>query len=134
MNKIVLGLVVLGALTILFALGAVKPFAAGTNDNNTIDFSNELQDGEVQEVSVKALSTGGYDKPEIRVKKGIPVKFSFSAEPRSGCGQLLVIPDFNVQLVSKSGQTVSATFTPTKTGTYAYRCGMNMFRGRMIVE
>ncbi|NUN11787.1 cupredoxin domain-containing protein, partial [Candidatus Micrarchaeota archaeon] len=25
-------------------------------------------------------------------------------------------------------------FTPTKPGTYVYRCGMNMFRGKFVVS
>jgi heme/copper-type cytochrome/quinol oxidase subunit 2 len=87
-----------------------------------------------QAVSVRALSTGYYDKQEVTVKAGVPVKFEFSADPGAGCGRALYIPDFDVQLRSLSGETVSATFTPTVPGDYPYRCGMNMFRGVLHVK
>ncbi|MFH1443048.1 MAG: cupredoxin domain-containing protein [Candidatus Micrarchaeota archaeon] len=84
--------------------------------------------GEVQIVEIRALGTGFYDKQEVRVKAGVPVRLRFSAELSSGCGRQLVMPDFGVNLISRSGETVEAEFTPQK-GQYPYRCGMNMFRG-----
>ncbi|MFH1107053.1 MAG: cupredoxin domain-containing protein [Candidatus Micrarchaeota archaeon] len=86
-----------------------------------------------QVVEVKALSTGFYDKQEVRVKAGEPVLFRFSAEGNAGCGKLLEIPDYNVRLISRNGETAEATFVPQK-GWHAYRCGMNMFRGVLVAE
>ncbi|MFH1750201.1 MAG: cupredoxin domain-containing protein [Candidatus Micrarchaeota archaeon] len=86
-----------------------------------------------QVVSVRALGTGLYDKQEVRVKAGQPVRFQFSADSNSGCGKQLVIQEYGVNLISRNGETVEASFTPQK-GTYAYRCGMNMFRGRLYAE
>ncbi|VVC00047.1 Cupredoxin-like domain protein [uncultured archaeon] len=91
-------------------------------------------DGKAQDVYVKALGTGYYDNQKVIVKEGVPVRFHFSAEPSAGCGRLLVIPDFKVQLVSNNGEEQVAEFTPQVKGTYAYRCGMNMFRGVLVVE
>ncbi|MFH0971413.1 MAG: cupredoxin domain-containing protein [Candidatus Micrarchaeota archaeon] len=87
----------------------------------------------VQVIEIKALSTGEYDKQVVRVKAGIPVKLKFSAEPAAGCGRQLVMPDFGISLVSRSGETVEAQFTPQK-GQYTYRCGMNMFRGVLYAD
>ncbi|MFH1222595.1 MAG: cupredoxin domain-containing protein [Candidatus Micrarchaeota archaeon] len=86
-----------------------------------------------QEVTVRALSTGSYDKEQVTVRKGTPVRFTFSAEQNAGCGRALYIPAFNVKLVSINGEAQNAVFTPTEVGTYAYRCGMNMFRGVLVV-
>lgn len=94
---------------------------------------NAPPSGQVQEVAVRALSNGAYDKTTITVKKGIPVHFTFSADPGAGCGRVLYIPDFNVKLTSINGESQSAAFTPTKAGNYAYRCSMNMFRGVLVV-
>jgi len=88
---------------------------------------------QVQLVAIRALSNGYYDKQEITVKAGIPVKLDFSAEPQAGCGRQFILDGFNVQLISKTGETESATFTPTAPGDYAYHCGMNMWRGVMHV-
>ncbi|MDE1797903.1 MAG: cupredoxin domain-containing protein, partial [Candidatus Micrarchaeota archaeon] len=75
----------------------------------------------------------GYDHPALQVKSGQPVEFHFSASPLAGCGRQLILDGFNVNLVSQSGEDEVATFTPASPGTYAYHCGMNMFRGTLQV-
>lgn len=88
--------------------------------------------GQAQVVAVRALASGGYDNPTVNVRAGIPVRFDFSADPRSGCGRQLIIDNVGVNLVSRNGETVSATFTPKTPGQYRFHCGMNMFRGVLI--
>lgn len=90
--------------------------------------------GQAQEVAVRALASGGYDHPTVNVKAGSPVKFDFSADPRSGCGRQLIIDNVGVNLVSRNGETVSATFTPKTPGEYRFHCGMNMFRGVLVAS
>ena len=70
----------------------------------------------------------------MRVKAGIPVRFHFSAEQSSGCGRSIIIDGFNKSAVSRSGEEHVMEFTPAKPGRYAYHCGMNMFRGVLVVE
>ena len=90
--------------------------------------------GQVQEVAVRALASGGYDNPTVNVKAGSPVKFDFSADPNAGCGRQLIIDNVGVNLVSRNGETVSATFTPKSPGQYRFHCGMNMFRGVLVAS
>ncbi len=94
----------------------------------------QTSSGNAQKVSIRALNTGFYDKLEVRIKAGAPVELSFSADPDSGCGRELLIPEFGVDLLSKNGETKTATFMPQKAGTYGYFCGMRMFNGKLIVE
>jgi len=107
------------------------------NNNVVTNSANDSQNNkasQVQEVSVRALSTGYYDNEQIIVKKGVPVRFTFTADPLAGCGKYLEISEFNVKLVSKNGEAAVAEFTPEKSGTYYYHCGMWMFKGKLIVE
>ncbi len=90
--------------------------------------------GVVQKVLVRALATGTYDSPVVRVKANQPVEFSFKAEPGAGCGSELLIPAFKVDMLSLNGQTKTATFTPLAPGEFDFHCGMRMFRGKLIVE
>ncbi|MFA5106239.1 MAG: cupredoxin domain-containing protein [Candidatus Micrarchaeia archaeon] len=90
--------------------------------------------GAVQDVYIHALPTGSYDKPEVHVKAGNPVRLHFIADPGSGCGAQLLMEEFNVNLISRNSAEQVATFTPSKPGTYEYHCGMHMFVGRMVVE
>ena len=92
-----------------------------------------LDNGNAQEISIRATSAGTYDNSYITVKKGVPVKLNFSADPASGCGRMLLMRDFGVQLLSKNGETQSAFFTPQKEGRYEFSCSMRMFRGTLEV-
>lgn len=87
----------------------------------------------VQDVYIKALSTGRYDNPQVTVKKGIPVRLHFSADSGAGCGRAFYLDGFNVKLISYSGEEQTAEFTPQQEGTFSYHCGMWMFRGSMVV-
>ena len=88
--------------------------------------------GTAQEVSLIA-SSSGYDKTEIRVKAGVPVHFTFTANNAGCCAQLL-IDKVGVQLISRNGQAMDATFTPPSPGNYPYHCGMNMCKGVLVAE
>gem|GEM_PF-2325365 len=89
--------------------------------------------GSLQDVYIKALATGLYDKQSVTVKKGTPVRLHFSAEPGVGCGRVLIMRKFGVQLISQNGEEQTATFTPNETGTFEYSCSMRMIRGSMTV-
>lgn len=84
--------------------------------------------GETQVVKVRA-SSRGYDNPNPQVKAGVPVRFEFTADNSAGCCAQVIIDGVGVNLVSRNGQTVSATFTPPTPGQYKFHCGMNMCRG-----
>ncbi|MDP2718165.1 MAG: cupredoxin domain-containing protein, partial [Candidatus Micrarchaeota archaeon] len=114
------GVLALSAMAAPAAGGPVSPAPTGSS-------------GAVQDVFIRALPTGFYDQLEVTVKKGVPVRFHFTAEPGSGCGAQLIMDAFGVNLVSRGQETV-AEFTPTRAGTYPYHCSMNMFRGKMVVE
>lgn len=88
----------------------------------------------LQEIYIKALTSGKYDNMKVTVKKGIPVRLHFSAEPGVGCGRALMIYNLNVRAVSQNGQEQVVDFTPNQTGTYQYSCGMGMWGpGKLIV-
>jgi len=87
-----------------------------------------------QDVYIRALNTGSYDKQEVTVKKGIPVRLHFTADPDAGCGRQMVIYGLNVRAISKNGEENIVDFTPQDAGTYEYNCGMRMWRpGRLVV-
>lgn len=113
----------------------VNQYGGGSSDN-TNNVTNSVTNGaaaEVQEVRITALSSGVYDKAEVTVKKGVPVKLYFTAEQNAGCGKMMILDGFNIKLTSTNGQTVTAEFTPQEEGTYSYHCGMWMFVGKLRV-
>lgn len=84
--------------------------------------------GGAQDIYVKALASGSYDKPSVKVRANQKVRLHFSADPRAGCGRVLIMRDFGVSLVSRNGEEQVAEFTPGP-GKYEFSCSMRMFRG-----
>src|SRR5438094_629851 len=46
----------------------------------------------------------------------------------------VVLADFNIRRPLALNQPVVITFTPTKSGSFTFVCGMNMLRGELIVQ
>lgn len=138
-SMVAFGLIVYGALSVAFEGNLSSPNTNLPNTNptplvlaNTNSETAAIANG-VQKIALRATSTGTYSPAAITVKKGIPVELSFSADPRSGCGQQLVMKDFGVNVIVNAGQTKVISFTPQSTGTFEYACGMRMFRGKLTV-
>lgn len=122
---------VFAVLTVVIFLGFLVAFSSNSSNGNVN--ANTPPTGQYQEISIKATGAGTYDKPYLTVKKGIPVKLNFTATKDSGCGKMLLLRDFRVQLLSTNEQTVTAYFTPQQTGKFEYSCSMRMFRGTLEV-
>ncbi len=137
-----IGLIAVMAAGAYFAFGGSSD-GSGSKGSNDIKGSKSTGDSGVaaatigndgfQEVYLKAFS-GGYDKREIIVKKGVPVRFHFTAQ-NAGCGSYLVIYGLGVNALSKNNQETVVEFKPDTEGTYEYNCGMRMFPpGRFVVN
>jgi heme/copper-type cytochrome/quinol oxidase subunit 2 len=85
---------------------------------------------------IKMLVTEkGYSPNVIRVKKGVPVELEIQNPLKNNsCLSTFMIPDFNVKNVNLKVGTTNLSFTPDKTGEFTFSCGMQMFKGTIIVE
>ena len=88
--------------------------------------------GGVQEIDV--IVKGGYTPDTIVVEKGRPVKLNFDREESASCSDTVVFGDFGISKPLPAFKTTPVEFTPTKAGEFIFTCGMNMMRGRLIVE
>ena len=91
----------------------------------------EVKDG-VQEVRITVK--GGYSPDVIRVKEGVPVRLVFDRQEASDCSDRVVFPDFQASKSLAPFATTTLEFTPTKSGSFGFACGMNMLHGTLIVE
>ena len=95
----------------------------------------EAQNNEVQDIYVRALSSGTYDKLEVSVKKGVRVKLHFTADPGAGCGRQIVLYGLDTKALSRNGEEAVVEFTPKNAGVYTYSCGMMMWGpGKLVVS
>jgi plastocyanin domain-containing protein len=85
---------------------------------------------QIIDVTVK----GGYQPAAIVAKAGQPLKLNFTRREASLCGEEVVLPDFGKRAHLPENQTVSVEVTPQQKGEYEFTCGMNMYRGKIVVE
>jgi len=82
----------------------------------------------------RIIVRGGYNPSSIHVTAGTPVHLVFDRQEHSTCSEELVIPHFGVRRKLTAHQQTSVNFTPTTPGTYEFACGMNMLKGKIVVE
>ena len=118
------GVVVGGLLLVAFILwyffGPRERVAAAVTDTG------------VQEVKVTVK--GGYAPDVIVVKEGRPVRLNFYRDETASCSEQVVLGDFGIARDLPAYKTTAVEFTPEKTGEFTFTCGMNMMRGKIVVE
>ncbi len=83
---------------------------------------------------IKVTVKGGYSPDVIVVKKGIPVELDFYRDEAASCTEEVVFGDFGISRKLPAFKTTPVRFTPDKAGEFTFACGMNMVRGKLIVE
>ena len=86
----------------------------------------------VQEIKVTVK--GEYSPDRIVVKKGRPVRLLFYREDDSECSAQVVIPDLNVKQDLALKKDTAVAFVPEKEGEFTFACGMDMMKGKLVVE
>jgi plastocyanin domain-containing protein len=67
-----------------------------------------------------------YIPNRFTVKQGVPVEWRIDAREAAGCGRVLVSPSLRIFKFLSSSETTVVTFTPTRSGDFAFNCGMGM--------
>lgn len=117
---VVIGGAVLIALTLWYFFGEREAAAA------TVGTSG------MQEIKVTVK--GGYSPDVIVVKKNVPVRLNFYRDETSSCSEQVVFGEFGIARDLPAFKTTPIEFTPDKAGEFTFVCGMNMLRGKLIVE
>ena len=88
--------------------------------------------GGTQEVDVTVR--GGYQPASIVVKAGRPLRLNFTRREASLCGEEVVLPEFGRRAHLPENRTVTVEIVPARPGEYEFTCGMNMYKGKLIVR
>jgi len=88
--------------------------------------------GGVQEIQIRVK--GGYDPDVVVVERGRPVRLDFYRDETASCSDTVVFGDFGIARPLPAFKTTPVEFTPEKAGEFTFTCGMNMMRGKLIVE
>ena len=85
---------------------------------------------QVVDVTVK----GGYQPASIVAVAGRPLRLNFTRRESTPCGEEVVLPEFGRRAHLPEGKAVPIEVTPEQPGEYEFTCGMNMYKGRIIVR
>lgn len=88
---------------------------------------------EVQD-EVKIIVDGGYNPDTISIPVAKTTKIIFFRTDANSCLEEVIIPEFKVKKYLPLNQEVTIEINPTKIGEFEIVCGMNMFKGKIIVK
>jgi hypothetical protein len=87
----------------------------------------------VQSVTVKVTSKG-FQPDQFKLRAGIPARLTFVREVEVTCATEVMLPDLKIKRDLPLNEPVVIEFTPEKKGELPFSCGMNMVRGKIIVQ
>ena len=115
-------------ITGLLLMAAVAWFFFGEREKVVA----QVGDGGVQVLRVTVKD--GYSPDTLVVKRGRPVRIDFDRQETASCSDTVVFGDFGISQPLPAFRTTPVQLAPEKSGTFEFTCGMNMLRGRLIVE
>lgn len=83
---------------------------------------------------IKVTVKGGYSPDLIVVKQGRPVRLDFYRDETASCSDRVIFGDFGIARDLPAYKTTPIEFTPDRAGEFTFTCGMNMMRGKLVVE
>jgi plastocyanin len=132
------GIIVL-VLALLFLNDIMAPNAPTQGGNTNPTNANPpttppdqvpTQQGDFQVIKMTVASS--FTPNTFTVQANKPVRWIVDGTQAGGCTQYLVMRDFGIS-ESVGGTVSTIEFTPTKTGSFMFSCGMGMVRGTMNV-
>ena len=129
---------VIGVLIIMFAIFSFNSGFAISGTSVTPDQKNISGDVVVEapksEVQVVKMDVNWIFVPaEMKLKKGIPVRWEIMGVNITGCSSSIVIPQLKIRKQINKGLNI-IEFTPPEAGVLPFSCWMGMIRGRFNVE
>lgn len=79
------------------------------------------------------INSKGFAPDNLKLKAGTPAKVTFVRKTDETCAQEVVIKEYGIDRKLPLNEPVTVEFTPRK-GEFIFACGMNMIKGKLIVE
>src|SRR5215470_14986056 len=89
------------------------------------------QDG-AQTATVE-VTDRGFEPSSLKLKAGTPAKVTFVRKTDATCAKEVVIKEYKIERKLPLNEPVTVEFTPRK-GEFTFACGMDMIKGKLIVE
>jgi hypothetical protein len=80
------------------------------------------------------VSKDGFTPQEISFQKGQPLKLAFVRTDEENCGNEIVFKDLNIKKKLPVGEVVTVDIPTEKSGEINFTCGMNMMKGKVVIQ
>lgn len=115
-------------ITVPFVVNVVEGDKAQTETKKASEPTTDMKTIKV------TVSSDGYEPSQINVEKGKKVMLAFYRKDAENCGDELVFPSLGIKKKLPVGKTVVVEITPKESGDINFACGMNMMKGKLIVQ
>ena len=116
--------VLIGAVVLLIALSWF--FFAPRRATQALSEGNEQ--------SIDVIVKGGYSPDTIQATIGVPLRITFDRQESGSCTEKVIIPAFRIAADLPANRRTTVLFTPDVAGTFEFACGMNMVKGKLIIN
>lgn len=128
------------ALLIAAASMTVAAFAGTRNCCQAQEHAHQKQGQPAQAAEQKDAQTAtveitnkGFEPASLKLKAGVPAKVTFARKTDETCAKEVVVKEYDINRKLPLDEAVTVEFTPRK-GEFTFACGMNMIKGKLIVE
>jgi len=87
----------------------------------------------MQKFTVK-ITERGFEPVSLKLRRGVQARITFLRTTDQTCATEIVLRDFDIRRALPLNQPVVVTLTPKTKGEFSFTCGMNMMRGKLIVQ
>jgi len=111
----------------------VKPLLPHASSQIKGAGNQSQQSFRIQRRTIK-VTDEGYQPSAITLRRKIPARLTFIRNVETSCGTEIVIPAYAIRRDLPLNTRVTVTFTPNRLGRLKFTCGMDMFRGSILVR
>ena len=81
-----------------------------------------------------AVTDKGFEPASVSVRANVPAKITFVRKTDMTCATEVVVPEYKIKKALPLNKPVLVEFTPKKSGEIAFACGMDMLKGKIVVQ
>ncbi len=111
----------------------VKPLLVSQRGNTSATRRRVPSRATIQKARIE-VSGEGYRPSTLILKRGVAAQLTFVRRVEESCGREIVIPAYGINRPLPMNTPVTVTFKPRRSGRFKFTCGMDMFRGVLVVR
>lgn len=113
-------------ITVPFTFDVKQSTAENTSDFSQVKFP--------EDAFKIIVNKDGFTPQEVSFQKGQPLKLAFYRADAENCASEIVFKDLNIRRKLPVGEVVTIDVPTEKAGEFSFACGMDMYRGKIVVQ